>query len=109
MRLLIISDIHANPWALSAVASDAGPVDAILCAGDFVNYGPDPAPVISWVRSQGVIAVRGNHDHAVAFNADPKASPTKQLLALAMRDWAVFSNPLTRNNARSDESKGRHA
>jgi putative phosphoesterase len=31
--------------------------------------------------------VRGNHDHAVAFAVDPKASPAKEPLALAMRDW----------------------
>lgn len=87
MRLLLVSDIHANPWALSAVEKDAGKVDAILCAGDIVNYGPDPVSAINWLRSQSVIAVRGNHDHAVAFNADPQASPAKRELALRMRDW----------------------
>jgi putative phosphoesterase len=87
MRILIISDIHANPWALHAVEEDAGPVDYVICAGDTVNYGPDPCAALSWVRDHGAITVRGNHDHAVAFAADPKASPAKQPLALSMRDW----------------------
>lgn len=87
MRLLIIADIHANPWALDAVARDAGLVDHVVFAGDAVNYGPDPRRVIAWLRDHGAIAVRGNHDHAIAFGADPRASPAKQPLALMVRDW----------------------
>ncbi|MBI4581666.1 MAG: metallophosphoesterase family protein [Planctomycetes bacterium] len=87
MRILTLSDIHANPWALAAVERDAGRFDHIICAGDTVNYGPAPAVAVAWLRDHGAIAVRGNHDHAVAFHADPKASPAKQPLALAMRDW----------------------
>jgi putative phosphoesterase len=87
MRILILSDIHANPWALAAVQRDAGAVDHVICAGDTVNYGPDPQGAVRWLCERQAIAVRGNHDHAVAFHADPKASPAKQALALAMRDW----------------------
>jgi putative phosphoesterase len=87
MRILIVSDIHANPWALAAVEKGAERFDHVICAGDTVNYGPAPGGVVAWLRDRGAIAVRGNHDHAVAFQADPKASPAKQPLALAMRDW----------------------
>jgi putative phosphoesterase len=87
MRILIVSDIHANPWALKAVEHDAGAVDHVICAGDTVNYGPDPRGVLSWLRERGAITVRGNHDNAIAFGVDPKASPAKQPLALVMRDW----------------------
>jgi putative phosphoesterase len=87
MRILIVSDIHANPWALAAVERQAGAVDHIICAGDTVNYGPDPRAAIAWLRERGAITVRGNHDHAVAFKADPQASPAKQALAVAMADW----------------------
>jgi len=88
MRILIVSDIHANLWALEAVASGAGVVDHIICAGDVVNYGPAPGAAIAWLREQQAITVRGNHDHAVTFRADPRASPAKQVLAMAMRDWS---------------------
>jgi putative phosphoesterase len=87
MRILILSDIHANPWALRAVETDAGSVDHILFAGDAVNYGPDPVRTVEWLDAHEVVGVRGNHDHAVAFDLDPKASPAKEPLALAMRDW----------------------
>ncbi len=87
MRILLISDIHANAWALHAVERDAGEVDQILCAGDTVNYGPRPGAVLDQLRRLNAVTVRGNHDHAVAFAVDPKASPAKQPLALVMRDW----------------------
>ena len=87
MRILLLSDIHANSWALRAVRADARAAEHTLCAGDVVNYGPDPTRVISWLRNHQAVTVRGNHDHAVAYSTDPKASPTKEPLALAMRDW----------------------
>lgn len=87
MKVLIISDVHANPWALEAVLHAVGAVDHVLCAGDLVNYGPRPQAVLQQLRKQPTIAVRGNHDHAVAHGADPRASPAKQPLALALRDW----------------------
>ena len=87
MRILLLSDIHANPWALRAVRADAHAAEHTLCAGDSVNYGPDPARVIHWLRNHQAVTVRGNHDNAVAFATDPKASPAKEPLAMAMRDW----------------------
>ena len=87
MRILLISDIHANPWALMAVAKDAGNVDHVLCGGDCVTYGTRPAEVIAWLRVHNAITVRGNHDDAVAFNHHPRAAPAKAHLALTLRDW----------------------
>jgi predicted phosphodiesterase len=45
MKTAFISDIHANIEALQAVLADIEPrgVDRIMCLGDVVNYGPDPA------------------------------------------------------------------
>jgi putative phosphoesterase len=62
MRILLVADIHANWPALRAVAE---PHDVCLCLGDVVDYGPDPAPCLDWVRKH---AVRGNHDHGAAQN-----------------------------------------
>ena len=43
MRVLIISDIHANLTAFEAVLQDAkGEWDVIWHLGDLVGYGPDP-------------------------------------------------------------------
>ena len=62
MRLLILSDIHANISALRAIERALGAVDAIYCAGDYVDYGTDPHEAIAWVRDHGVRCVIGNHD-----------------------------------------------
>lgn len=65
MRILLVSDLHANWPALEAVRESC---DACLCLGDLVDYGCQPAPVIDWVRRNVHYCVRGNHDHMVAHN-----------------------------------------
>jgi protein phosphatase len=72
MRIAVISDIHGNLECLSALTE---PYDELWVLGDLVNYGPDPGAVVDFVRSHATVAVRGNHDHAVAFNEDPRCSP----------------------------------
>ena len=42
MRILVVSDIHANWPALAAIDE---PHDVCLCLGDLVDYGPDPVDV----------------------------------------------------------------
>jgi len=62
---LILSDIHANIEALSAVMAEAaGRFDKILCLGDLVGYGADPNAVTKWARENAAAVVRGNHDRA---------------------------------------------
>lgn len=63
MRILVVSDIHANWAALSAIRE---PFDVCLCLGDLVDYGPDPAPCVRWAMTHANYSVRGNHDHGVA-------------------------------------------
>jgi diadenosine tetraphosphatase ApaH/serine/threonine PP2A family protein phosphatase len=67
MRILIISDIHANQSALEAVLSDAGRVEAVWCLGDLVGYGPDPNECIQRIKQlPRLVCLLGNHDAAVA-------------------------------------------
>src|SRR5262249_56451225 len=63
MRILIVSDIHANWPALSAVRESC---DVCLFLGDLVDYGTDPVPCIDWVRRNAHYSIRGNHDHGAA-------------------------------------------
>jgi diadenosine tetraphosphatase ApaH/serine/threonine PP2A family protein phosphatase len=67
VRLAIISDIHANLEALTAVLEDIGQqhADRIICLGDIIGYGADPAACVRLVRSRVEICVLGNHDAAV--------------------------------------------
>lgn len=62
MKLLIISDLHANHLALEAILQQETDCDRIYCAGDLVGYGPYPHEVIAWCREHQVQAVAGNHD-----------------------------------------------
>ena len=80
MRVLVISDIHANYTALEAVLKDAGTVDETWCLGDLVGYGPDPNAVVEEIRDiPNLTCLLGNHDVAVvgripfeAFNGDAR-------------------------------------
>ncbi len=63
MRILVVSDIHANWAALSAITQ---PFDVCLSLGDLVDYGPDPAPCVRWAMTHATYSIRGNHDHGVA-------------------------------------------
>jgi diadenosine tetraphosphatase ApaH/serine/threonine PP2A family protein phosphatase len=82
MRVLVISDIHANLTALETVLSAAGKVDAVWCLGDLVGYGPDPNECIQRLRSlPGLTCLCGNHDAAAigdlpldSFNAEARTS-----------------------------------
>jgi predicted phosphodiesterase len=66
MRVLVLSDIHANLIALETVLSDAsGDYDTIWCLGDLVGYGPRPNECIELMRSSAELCVMGNHDWAV--------------------------------------------
>lgn len=66
MRVLILSDIHANLVALETVLSAAaGRYDTIWCLGDVVGYGPCPNECVDLVRSRAELCVMGNHDWAV--------------------------------------------
>jgi putative phosphoesterase len=65
MRILLVSDIHANWPALEAIDE---PHDLCLCIGDLVDYCCEPGPVVEWVRRKASVCVRGNHDHMVAQN-----------------------------------------
>jgi predicted phosphodiesterase len=81
MRHLIISDVHANQTALSAVLDDAGSYDSIWCLGDLVGYGPDPNECIERLRELAHVSLAGNHDWAalgkldiMSFNSDARAA-----------------------------------
>ncbi len=84
VRVLVISDIHANFPALLAVLGEAGPVDETWCLGDLVGYGPDPNIVIETVRElPHITCILGNHDAAIlrqmefqAFNNEARRSLT---------------------------------
>jgi len=68
LRFLVLSDIHSNLEALTAVLADAEDkqIDSIVCLGDFVGYGANPDECVQTIASvPNATAVLGNHDAAV--------------------------------------------
>ena len=66
MRVLVLSDIHANLVALETVlAATEGAYDTIWCLGDVVGYGPRPNECVEIIRDRAALCVMGNHDWAV--------------------------------------------
>lgn len=64
VRLLLLSDIHANYAALQAALNDAERrgFDQVVHLGDALGYGPQPHEVLSTLRDLGARCVRGNHE-----------------------------------------------
>ncbi len=73
MRYAVLSDIHGNLEALTAVLHrvSAMEVDRLLCLGDTAGYGADPNECIDIVRSERMISVLGNHDSAACGLTEP--------------------------------------
>ncbi|MDI1447686.1 metallophosphoesterase family protein [Polyangium sp. 6x1] len=106
MKYAVVSDVHANLEALSAViaAIDVERVDAILCLGDVVGYGANPNECARMLVSAGAKSVVGNHDRAAlglrdtvhfGWKAEQAMQWTRRLLGGATRDW-LASLPLVR-------------
>jgi predicted phosphodiesterase len=70
MRILILSDIHANVVALEAVLSAVDNVDGLWCLGDTIGYGPRPNECIEHMRQMADYAISGNHDLACLGKVD---------------------------------------
>ena len=65
MRYLVLSDIHSNLEALTAVLQRVRRkrFDQTVILGDLVGYGADPNPIVDRVRKlKRSVIIRGNHD-----------------------------------------------
>jgi putative phosphoesterase len=71
MKIVIVSDIHGNYDALSALPES---YDELWVLGDLVNYGPEPKEVVDFVKGKATLAVRGNHDQSIGYGDDPRCS-----------------------------------
>jgi predicted phosphodiesterase len=106
VRILLLSDIHANLEALEACLAAAPVFDLVVNLGDIVGYGASPNEVCARARDIGKTFVRGNHDKAATglidlddFNpiAGAAAIWTRLQLAPQNLDWlrALPQGPLS--------------
>jgi diadenosine tetraphosphatase ApaH/serine/threonine PP2A family protein phosphatase len=71
VRYAIVSDVHGNLEALRAVLDDAAArADGVVCLGDSVGYGADPAACVELLDRRARAIVAGNHEYGVAGRLD---------------------------------------
>jgi len=65
----VISDIHSNLEALTAVLADIEKrgIRTIYCLGDVIGYGPDPGECLDLIIEKTKWCVLGNHDYAAFY------------------------------------------
>lgn len=74
MRIGVVSDIHGNWPAFSAVMAemDRLKVDKIICLGDVVNPLPSSRRVLEYLINNDIPLLRGNHeDYIISALEDP--------------------------------------
>lgn len=94
MRLAVFSDIHGNAVALEAMLADlaGGAFDQLVCLGDAIQGGPQPAQVVARLRGLGCPVVMGNADDFLLTGHVAPAevtSPERERKLNAVRDWSL--------------------
>jgi diadenosine tetraphosphatase ApaH/serine/threonine PP2A family protein phosphatase len=72
MRYAVLSDVHGNLEALTAVLDALAPerIGQYVCLGDIVGYGADPAACLQRLDATHAVLVGGNHDVACVGRFD---------------------------------------
>ena len=75
-RIAVLSDIHSNLQALTAVWArmDELGIESVFCLGDVVGYGAKPVECLAMIRDNNVRTVQGNHDALIS-----ESGPYRQL------------------------------
>jgi predicted phosphodiesterase len=94
MRIAVISDMHGNLISLEAVLAEIreSGVDQIICLGDCVQGGPQPAQVVARLRELACPIVMGNADSFLLTGEDTEAEPTDPARwekLLTVRAWSL--------------------
>jgi uncharacterized Fe-S cluster-containing radical SAM superfamily protein/predicted phosphodiesterase len=72
--VLVFGGCYSNLQATEALLAEAArlgiPPSRMICTGDVVAYGADPAPVIALIRAAGIRTVMGNCEEQLAAGAE---------------------------------------
>jgi len=85
----VVSDVHGNLEALSAVLADAASEGAlgVLCLGDAVGYGADPVACVELLGERSTGMVAGNHEYGALGLLDLRwFNPAARAAALWTRE-----------------------
>lgn len=91
MRIAVISDMHGNDLAFAAVATDfqAEGVDRVVCCGDTVQGGVQPAEVIRRLKELDALVVMGNADDIVLNGKESTNEEPPNDWTFAVREWTL--------------------
>jgi len=94
MQITILSDMHGNCVALDAVLADLRrhPATAMVCLGDAIQGGPQPAEVVGRLREMACPVVMGNADAWLLSGQETGNEPisAERLVKMnAVRDWSL--------------------
>jgi putative phosphoesterase len=89
LRIAVISDIHANPTALTAAMNDmaASAIDTVVCLGDIATLGPCPNQAVAMLQGLDCPTIVGNHDQYL-FDPDAVKTHSTDPLIQASVDWS---------------------
>lgn len=81
MKRAILSDIHGNLEALTAVLADiaAEEIGKIYCLGDIIGYGPNPRECVDQAMKFD-LCVLGNHDQGALFDPEGFSSGAERAI-----------------------------
>jgi predicted phosphodiesterase len=91
MRVAIISDMHGNDFGFEVALNDLArtQVDQIVCLGDAIQGGPQPAQTVKRLRDLGCPVVMGNADDWMLTGEDSGAEGKASEKMLAVREWSL--------------------
>lgn len=85
MKIAILSDIHSNLEALTAVRHelDKEAVEQVYCLGDIVGYNANPVECVKIIQDMNALCVAGNHDHAaIGLTSVESFNPVAKVAAI---------------------------
>ena len=94
MRIAVISDMHGNNLAFETVLADikGQGTDQIVCLGDAIQGGPQPAEVVQNLRALNCLVVMGNADAWLLSGVETgdEGIPPERLKKMeVIRQWSL--------------------
>jgi predicted phosphodiesterase len=91
MRTAIFSDIHGNALGLHTALIDIGSqrIDQMVCLGDAIQGGPQPAQVVARLRELQCPVVMGNADYWMLTGDEKGESEPASQELLDVRAWSL--------------------
>ena len=91
MRIALISDIHGNCLALDAVLDDVSHqgVEHLVCLGDAIQGGAQPAQTVQRLRDLHCPVVMGNADAWLLTGQETSSQEQTSPQQWAVRDWSL--------------------